>query len=330
MAEGGVLVVRLSSLGDVVLTTPVFENLKRAFPSRPVAILVKKGFADVFRNNPFVDEVLVFESKGLLGWAGEIRRRRFDVFLDLHDTIRSRLWSWASGAGRVARYDKRTLERRRLVSTKSSSPRLKGTVVDRYLECLPSLGVPVVARQPRLYPDAVESVAEASGADFVVGVAPGAAHATKRWAPERFAEAADRLAGGKGKVLIFGAASDRAAADAVAARLTSPFANLAGETSLRRMFALLSKCRVVLTNDSGAMHAAAALGVPTVAVFGPTVEAFGFSPTGSRTAVVQLDGLECRPCHLHGLPACPLGHFKCMQDIPSDRVTQAAQKLLTP
>ena len=342
-----VFVVRLSSLGDVILTTPVFEYLKEARTSCRVSVLVKRAFAPVFEGNPFIDEVLLFEDRGLFGWAREIRRRRFDVFLDLHDTIRSRLWGWSSGAGKILRYDKRVRERRRLVRDKTSSPRLAGRVVDRYLDTLSVLGVPATARTPRLYFERGTLgpvLASRAGTGPFLGVVPGAAHATKRWPSERFAEAADALMSSVdlsgGKVLILGSAEDLPAARAVAERLRAPSVNLAGETTTADLFRLLAQCRLVLTNDSGAMHAAAALDVPTVAVFGPTVEAFGFFPVGPKAAVVQVDGLACRPCHLHGehgvskhqcgadvhgAEVCPLGHFRCMKDLSADRVVDAAR-----
>lgn len=328
-----VLVVRLSSLGDVILTTPVFENLKAGLPGCRTSVLVKAAFAPVFAANPFVDEVLCFEERGFAGWAREIRRRRFDVFLDLHDTLRSRVWGWLSGAARVLRYDKRTWERRRLVRTKRSSPRLEGGVVDRYLEVLSSLGVAVRSRLPRLFPSGAgipSSLAARVGKGPFIAVAPGAAHATKRWPPERFAAAADALAEGMSPVptvLILGSAGDRAAAGAVASVLKAPSVNLAGETSLPEMLHLLSLCRLVLTNDSGCMHAAAAWGVPTVAVFGPTVKEFGFFPAGPQAAVVQVDGLACRPCHLHGGETCPEGHFRCMKDLSAEAVVRAARSI---
>jgi heptosyltransferase-2 len=325
-----VLVVRLSSLGDVLLTTPVFESLRAAWPGARLSVLTKAAFAPVFLHNPNVDEVLMFEERGLWGWAAEIRRRRFDVFVDLHDTPRSRLWGWLSGAGRSVRYDKRTFARRRLVRTKEAAPSLSGRVVDRYLEALAPLGVRSAGRIPRVHLSPREELSPALssrlGTGPFIAVAPGAAHATKRWPPERFAAAAGKL--GSFTVLILGAPGDRVAAAAVAAALSGPSLNLAGETSLRETFLLLSRCRLLLTNDSGAMHAAAALGVPVAAVFGPTVEAFGFFPSGDRTAVVQVEGLACRPCHLHGAEACPLGHFRCMLDLPAERVAEAARKLL--
>lgn len=325
-----ILVIRLSSLGDVILTTPLFKNLRDSFPQARLGVLVKKAFAPVFDGNPWVDEVLTFEERGLWGWAAEMRRRRFDVVIDLHDTWRSRVWGALSGADRVLRYDKRSRERRRLVRTKASSPRLSQSVVHRYLETLAPLRAPAAFHSPRLFPiDRPLPVPLGKGP--FLGLAPGAAHAGKRWPAENFAEAANRLlpeAFPGGKVLIFGGPQDREAAAAVERRLTVPVLNLAGKTTLPELFLALRACGGLLTNDSGLMHAAAALEVPVTAVFGPTVEAFGFFPEGARAKVLQVDGLPCRPCHLHGPAFCPLGHFRCMRDLSVGKVVEAARTLL--
>ncbi|MBI4397077.1 MAG: glycosyltransferase family 9 protein, partial [Elusimicrobia bacterium] len=110
-----ILVVRLSSLGDIVLTTPVLSNLKAAWPGARISFLVKSRFAEVFRGIPAVDEVLTFESLGFRGWLKEIRRRSFDLYVDLHDTPRSRLWGFLSGISSLVRYKKGAWERRMLV-----------------------------------------------------------------------------------------------------------------------------------------------------------------------------------------------------------------------
>ncbi len=331
MTPSRILVIRLSSLGDVVLTTPVVAALKAAWPHAHVTFLTKGAFAPVFSKNPHVDKVLRFEDKSLWGWVGEIRRSRFDVVIDLHDTLRSRVWTLLSGATTTVRYDKRAAERRRLVWTKKSSPRLAGGVVDRYLETLADLGVPAVDRVPKLHmgsderlPDPLE---ERLGPGPFVAIAPGALHATKRWLPDRFAAAADRLAEGR-PVVLLGAPADGRAAEEVLQSLTSPAQSFVGQTSLREMMLILRRCELILTNDSGAMHVAAALGVPTVAIFGPTVKPFGFFPVGARTAVVEVSNLDCRPCSVHGSKKCPLGHFRCMNDVTVDRVVDSAHTLL--
>ncbi|MBL0349382.1 MAG: glycosyltransferase family 9 protein [Elusimicrobia bacterium] len=337
MLTRSALVVRLSSLGDVLLTIPVFENLRRAWPEARLTLLVKKAFAPALAGHPAVDELLIFEDLGFWGVLREIRRRRFDALIDLHDTPRSRLWTALSKAGRVVRYRKRAWARRRLVWFKRPSAELAGKTVDRYLETLADLGVEVRDRVPRLPspPDALPAPATTVAPGPWIVVAPGALHATKRWPSDRFAAAADRLAeefraagGPPPTVVVVGSASDGPAAEEVLETLQGPALNLTGRTSLRELMALLSRAAVLLCNDSGAMHLGAALGVPTVAVFGPTVEAFGFFPSGEKTAVVQNGGLNCRPCALHGGRRCPQKHFRCMTDVTVDRVVGEARRLL--
>lgn len=329
-----ILVIRLSSLGDVALTTPVFQALRRSHPGARLSVLVKKSFAPVFHRRPDVDDVFLYEELGFWGWAKEIRRRGFDVVVDLHDTPRSRLWSLWSGAPHKFRYNKRAGARRWLVWTKRESPDLSGGVVDRYLEAVAPLLGPNPDPIPKLYVFSEERLSlpwdARLGKGPWVAVAPGAQHATKRWPAERFADAADRLAESLGgaKILIFGSATDRPEAEAVLGRVRSEVLNLAGETSLREMMQILSRCSILLTNDSGAMHVGAGLGVPTLAVFGPTVKAFGFFPRGPRTAVVETSGLDCRPCAVHGSARCPQGHFRCMTDLSVERVVEESLRLL--
>jgi lipopolysaccharide heptosyltransferase II len=328
-----ILVIRLSSLGDVVLTLPALAALKAAWPKAHLTFLVKKSFAPVLAGLPHVDEVSEFERRGVWGWAREIRRRRFDLVVDLHDTVRSRFWSMASGADRCVRYDKRAWERRLLVWFKKQSDRLNGDVVDRYAEPLVSLGVPVGDRVPHLpvasgerLPDDLE---RRLGPGPFIGVAPGALHATKQWPPDRFAHAADQLSRDLNvPVVLMGSKADIGAVECVLRTLESPAISVAGQTSVRDLMVLLSRCKAVLTNDSGALHVSAALGVPTVAVFGPTVKPFGFFPKGHWTTVVESEGLDCRPCSLHGAKTCPKGHFRCMNDVAVDRVVNVVRGLL--
>jgi heptosyltransferase-2 len=328
-----VLIIRLSSLGDVILTTPVPANIKAACPDSRITVLVKEAFAPVFEGNPDVDDVTRFEERGLWGWMAEIRRRRYDWILDLHDTPRSRLWCALSGAARRVRYDKRAWARRRLVATKTPSSTLAGTVVDRYVEVLPALGVPVVDRRPRLAdwsarPDLRVRWAAETGTGPWLVAAPGAAHGTKRWGAERFAEASRRLARElRARIVLVGAPGDLAAGEAVKALLPEASVTI-GRTGLADLFHLIGRASLLLTNDSGTMHVGDALGVPTVAVFGPTVEAFGFFPQGPRSRVVQAEGVDCRPCSLHGAERCPQGHFRCMGDVSVDSVLDAARAVL--
>lgn len=322
-----ILVVRLSSLGDVILATPVFEALKQTRPRCHTSVLVKKSFAGVFQGNSHVDEVLVFEDKGFWGWLAEIRRRKFDLYVDLHDTPRSRLWGFFSGARERRRYDKQALARRFLVWFKKTSPVLDKNVPARYLACIGSDGI---ASRPRLYggngPETASRWERRLGAGPWIVVAPGAAHATKQWPAQRFAAAADALADAWRKpVVLVGSVQDGPVIEEVLRHLRAPAQSVAGETSLEDLMFILRRAAVLLTNDSGAMHAGAALGAPTVAFFGPTVRAFGFFPAGA--AVLERQGLYCRPCSLHGTDRCPEKHFRCMREISVEDAVAAALRI---
>jgi heptosyltransferase-2 len=257
--------------------------------------------------------------------------------VDLHGTARSRLWSLLSGAARCVRYRKRAWARRALVWFKKASPALEGSTVDRYLETLEPLGLPVFLRDPALYFSAGETLSkeweDRLGPGPFVALAPGALHATKRWPPEYFARAGDQAAqalagpGGPLPIVLLGAPADVPAAEETLRHLHGPAQSLAGQTTLRELMLILKRCAVLFSNDSGAMHMAAALNIPLVALFGPTVEAFGFFPGGARVRVLERVGLDCRPCSLHGSDRCPQGHFKCMRDTSPQEAAQAAVDL---
>lgn len=324
-----ILVIRLSSLGDLILTFPVYASLKSAWPQARITVLTRPAFRELFTPHPQVDRVWVFEGS-LWNMARRIRRERFDLLLDLHGTARSWVWSTFSGAGRVLRYNKRLWARRWLVWLRRHSPALQGGVSDWYLEPLERLGFSTPSRRPEFEstPEELNAARERLGPGSFIGVAPGARHATKRWPPERFGEAARRLSEAWGwRVMILGSSEDAAVALEVAQRAGPQVVNRAGKTTLRESAAELSLCSVLLSNDSGAMHLAAAVKVPVVALFGPTVREFGFVPATPRAEVVEVPGLKCRPCALHGLVRCPQGHFRCMIDISVDQVMAAAERL---
>ena len=167
-----------------------------------------------------------------------------------------------------------------------------------------------------------------------IAVAPGARWATKRWPPESFAAAARALAleGGAG-VAILGSGADRAAATVVEALLAGagiPIRQLAGGLTLLESAAVLRRAGVLLANDSGATHLSAAVRTPVVTLFGSTVPQFGFAPYCVASRSLGVEGLPCRPCTHVGRTACPLGHFKCMREIPAAAAVHAAREIANP
>ncbi len=208
-------------------------------------------------------------------------------------------------------------------------------VVERYVEAVRPLGVEPGGLMPEVHlrddevEEAVRFLRERGVRDpdrFAVLV-PGARWPNKRWTAEGFAGVGKWLSGKAGmEVVLAGDGRDRESGEEVAKRLGERCVTIAGETGLRRLAAVLKKARVVVGNDSGPGHLAAAVGTPVVAIFGPTSEAFGFRPLGESTRVVS-HALECRPCSLHGGKICPRGRRSCLDDIEPGEVIEAVREV---
>jgi heptosyltransferase-2 len=277
-----------------------------------------------------VDHVLVYDKNraSFSQLAKEIRGTGFDIIVDLHANMRSWFLRLVAGASKVSVVDKQTLARRKLVWFKRISEGLKKSLRERMLDTLLQLNVPLVTTETQLYPANADNILKTFSIDpklKLIGVAPGARHNTKRWLPERFAEAASRLGMAPNTmILILGDESDQAVADVIFRQIRGLCQNLAGKTSLPELFSVVSRLSLLLTNDSGLLHVAEALKVPLVAIFGPTVRAFGFAPYRDTSRVVEVAQLPCRPCTLHGDDRCPLGHHNCMHDVDVNAVLFAA------
>jgi len=342
------LIVRFSSVGDIVLSSLLIRALHSRFPQCQIEYLVKEEYADLVRYNPHIARTILFPSHGSLA---DLRRLReqiteagHDLLIDIHDSLRSRLL--CAGAPRVVRIRKRKLARFLLVHCKVDLyPWLGGApnVAQRYCETVEPLGVVDDGKGLELFvpPEAVARTAHVLGKHGIetegaaLGICPAARHATKIWAPENFAGAAGALAASHGMpVLLFGSPEERARCESIAATIRDQssgvrVAVLAGELSLLESAAAMDSCALVITNDSGLMHIAAARKRNVVAIFGSTVRQLGFFPYGTASRVVEQPDLRCRPCSHIGRDRCPRGHFRCMGDTTVDQVIRAANTLLS-
>jgi heptosyltransferase-2 len=320
------LVIRFSSIGDIVLTTPVVRCLKAQVPGATVHYLTKPGFAQILEPNPYIDRVHLLRDD-FPALVRELRAESFDAVIDLHHNIRSLRVARALGVPARA-FRKLNVEKWLMTNFKwNRLPDLH--IVDRCMDTVKPYGVrndgkgldyflPAATRNgPGILPPAF-------GGGYIAMVT-GAAHATKRIPPEKMR---DIIAQVPYPVVLLGGKEDRQAGEEVSSMDPSRIFNASGVTSLHESAALVRDARVVVSADTGLMHIAAAMRRPLVVLWGNTIPGFGMYPYYGDAQVpfrnLEVPGLSCRPCSKIGYASCPRGHFRCMRD---QSVSEAARTI---
>lgn len=333
-----VLLVRFGAMGDVILATPVIRAAAAASGAGRVDFLTKSAYVPLVRYHPSVGRVLEFggrDGAGFWGLVRTVRAGQYDAVIDLQNSWRSRLLSLFSGAKTAGTVKIGRWKRFQLVRCRSDRYREILAVPLKYLAAASVIGARDDGKGLDLFVDPRETAGVAgrlesaglAGGRRLIALAPGAGRATKRWPAERFgAVAAAFISRGYAAVFIGGEADKPACAEALKST-GGPAADLSGVFSLAGTASLISRSSLLVTNDTGLMHMAAALAVPCVAVFGPMTRHFGFFPFRAPSAVVEKP-LACRPCSYHGTDRCPKGHFRCMLDIEAGEVLYAAEQVL--
>jgi heptosyltransferase-2 len=339
------LVIQTSFLGDVVLTTPLLSELAS---KGPVDIVVTPAAAPLLANHPAIRDVIVFDKRGADGGIGGLWRfaRELRVRADgsprgttsaymAQGSMRSAALALAAGIPERVGF---STSAGRYLYTRRSKYRADRHHAERLWRLAAGDGAAAPAPEtvrPRLYPGEPERAAinallkdvPRDGA-ALLALAPGSIWATKRW--PHFPAFASRVAP-LYRIVVIGSADDAPLAAEIA-RAAGPerVVDATGKFSLLASTELLARCAALVTNDSAPQHLASAAGTPTLAIFGPTVPAFGFGPLAPRHATVGNERLDCRPCDSHGPKVCPLGHFKCMKELAVEQVAEALNSLLVP
>jgi heptosyltransferase-2 len=318
-----ILLLRFSAIGDILLTTPLVRALRRRHPDAHLAAFTRAAFLPLLSDNPHLDEVHgLGPDESLRELAARIRAGRFTHLLDLHGSLRTRALRRLV-PGRWGTFSHHRAARWLLVRAKRDRyPAGALPVAERYFRAATGLDVVPDGGPPEfgLHPDAVAwarawLAARNLGRERrLVAVAPGAAHATKRWPAESWRTLVGSLTARGRDVVVLGGPEDRPLATAIAESGGPRAAAAAGEATLQDTGGLLAAATAAAAGDTGVMHMATAVGTPVVALFGPTVRQFGFFPYRARATVLERD-LPCRPCSYHGGPVCPLGHHRCLRDI---------------
>jgi heptosyltransferase-2 len=310
------------------MSLPALRAIRSRFPQARITILAKPSVVDLYVLQSFADEIIVYDLQSPWSMGRQLRSRRFDCAILLQNAFEA---AWIAWLARIPTRIGYKRDGRQLLLTRAVNVPKPGEIPRHerfyYLELLRRAGLidalpasdairlDTFGSNPRLAPTGKR----------VIGVSPGAAYGTaKRWLPERFAEAAAALAEARGaSIALFGTSAERALCDEIARRLgKNEVTNYAGETTLAQFIDLAAGCELFLTNDSGSMHIASALGVPTIAIFGATDDT-ATGPTGLNARVVR-QPVDCSPCLLR---ECPIDH-RCMTRVSSDRVVQEALQLL--
>ena len=325
-------------IGDAVMTLPAVASIRQTFPSAEITILAKPWVAEVYKLSPDIDRIFLFREPGIhqgisgkVKLAAELKREGFEVAIYLQNAIEAAIIGWLAGIPVRAGFDSdcrgfllthpvhRTKEIRAVYQ------------VDYYLEMVKSLGCVPVPKEARLEKSLVAAKAASSlelygvPADSVlIGLAPGAMYGpAKRWFPERFGAVAKKLQESfAAKVMIFGSKGDLETAQQVQDAMGGSAINIVGQTGLDEAIALISRCSLFITNDSGLMHVAGALNVPTLAIYGST-NPVTTPPPGENSVIIRKE-VSCSPCLKK---VCPTD-FRCMELIGTDDVYEAARSIL--
>ncbi len=310
------LIIRFSSIGDIVLTTPVVRCLKKSYPEAEIHYVTKKSFVSVLEHNPYISKIHAFDGD-FKKLARKLTEENFDYIVDLHHSLRShRLLlklQKPSSSFRKLNFKKWLLVKAKL----NVMPKIH--VVDRYFEAVKKLGVKndqIGADffiDPNLdIPSHIEHFLHRS---HVVALAVGSKHATKQLPVEKIREL---LSLTTFSVILLGAKEDQEKANEVIPGFEDRVMSACGELSLQQSALTLSKCKALITGDTGMMHIAASLYVHIFSIWGNTVPAFGMYPylpkKTSLAEIFEVEDLSCRPCSKLGFERCPKDHFSCMMN----------------
>lgn len=320
-----ILIIRLSSLGDILLTTPFIRSLKNQFPKLQIDFLLRQEYSDALINNPYLNNLFEYSREKELnqGLIDKLKNIKYDFVVDLQNNYRSKKIKRSLNVLSVS-FDKKTIKKFLLVNFKINLLKNSPQIPVRYAEVIENFkldnnGIDLFTQSK---PD--EKV---NRQDNLIGFCPGARHFTKRWPKEYFIELGKKLTESGFKVVLFGGKIDKQLCDELSYEIPDSI-NLANNDDLLQTAANMKMCKAIICNDSGLMHVASSTETKVVAIFGSTVKEFGFTPCNSNNLILENNSLTCRPCSHIGRESCPQKHFECMNNIYPAQVFNSLSELL--
>jgi heptosyltransferase-2 len=333
----------MSSIGDVILTSPLIRQLHENFPKTQIDFLIRTEYADLVKYNPYLSNILQFDVntgyKGLRELKYFVKKQGYDIVIDLHRNFRSFILRRFSPKPTILKINKNRIIR--LLRVKFNINLYKRfhdkniSIAEKYLKVASNL-MPI-KNDLRLELFLPQKVADKSkqlwrrleSEGFHVIIAPGARHFTKRWPPELYSELILKINQTFGwRTLLVGSKDETSLIQDVQKKTGEASEFSAGYFSLLETAALIKSAPLFISNDSGLMHIAAAFETPQIAIFGSTTQELGFFPINPNASVVENKNLNCRPCTHIGRKSCPKKHFKCMVEITPQKVLNVVQEMM--
>ncbi len=317
------LLIRFSSLGDVVLVSAAAASIKKASPEAEIDILTKPEYAPVLRNNPDIRDVITSFS----------RKKRYDYLIDIHNSLRSTLVKYCIPASKRLKYNKLSFSRRVFLFTGKRDSRLNEHVIDRYLSPVKKSLPDAAFSPPGIYlkKEELKEAGELVKVKDYLAISPCAKWKTKQWLPEKYTGLLVQIIKQlKKDVVLLGMKKNRESIEKIrqgTGLLKKHVVNLAGQTDVRQLCAVIKNSSLLVSPDTAAMHIGWAVSTPVVAMFGPTVKEFGFQPVSDKVRIIEKE-LQCRPCSLHGSSSCRHKDRACMKRIEVGDVMKEIKSFL--
>jgi len=334
--SGKILVIRMSSLGDLILLVPLLRTIRNSFQEKEITLLTKEKYAGLFSDQKFLDRLILLKRgnlRELVRLRSELSHEHFDLIIDAHHVIRSNILFHTLNAKKKLQIRKNEAAKTALIKGKVNWYKHIVSQSRRYAEIAKRLEITMntgsAAELP--VPDAAAARAErlfegnSLAGRTVIALAPGARWPTKVWPKEHFTMLIHEVSARGFAPVLIGGAEEAASNAEIAKQSGSSLLDLTGALSIMESAAVLKRCAALVTNDSAPLHLAEAVGTPVVAFFGPTVREFGYFPRLERSIALEVK-LPCRPCSRNGARACPYGTKECLVAI---RPEEALTALLT-
>jgi len=319
-----ILVIRFSSIGDIVLTTPVVRCLKAQLPFSEIHYLTKQEYHQVLVANPYIDKIHLMDD-GLSALLPKLREEHFNYIIDLHHNLRTLKMKARLGL-KIHSFPKLNIEKWIMVNFKVN--KLPDThIVDRYFETAKSLKIKNDGKGLDYFipkHDEVDlSHFPTSHQNGYIGFVIGAKHVTKQFPVDKIVSVCRKL---NQPIILLGGNVDKEMGDIIKSQVGDLVYNACGEFNINQSASLIRQARKIITNDTGLMHIAAAFNKEIISIWGNTIPEFGMSPympqTPANSHIQEIKGLKCRPCSKIGFDECPKGHFKCMNLIDEEEIVR--------